>query len=235
MTGERYSGYIFSFLLHSVLAAVVLMNPFSDIKRSGPIAIDFTIIASNDKYLAGNEFRPNSPGKTRKNEKTSRSGTLNRVTDNERNVSRESEADKEVGRMDSEPQGPVQRTGDTSAHRNVSSAPSGGGPGDFRTLNYARPGGVDERHFSFVRETIMQGIVYPERARRMGWEGKVVLSFVVRENGFIDDVKVISSSGFSVLDENARDTIAKTHLKNKVPVRLYVLLPVEYRLNEKRQ
>ncbi len=236
MTGERYSGYIFSFLLHGVLAAVVLMNPFSDIRRSGPVAIDFTIITSNDTYPAGgSEFRPNNPGKTRKNENTSLSATLKRVTDNERNISREREADKDGSQLDSEPQGPVQRAGDTGAHQNVSSAPSGGGPGDFRTLNYARPGGADERHFSFVRETIMQGIVYPERARRMGWEGKVVLSFVVRENGFIDDVKVISSSGFSVLDENARDTIAKTHLKNKVPVRLYVLLPVEYRLTEKKQ
>ena len=100
----------------------------------------------------------------------------------------------------------------------------------MKTLNYARPGGADERQFSFIRETIMQGIAYPERARRMGWEGKVILSFVVRENGSIDDVKVVTSSGFSILDENARDTIVKTNFKKKVPVRLYVLLPVEYRL-----
>jgi protein TonB len=64
----------------------------------------------------------------------------------------------------------------------------------------------------------------------MGWEGKVVLSFIVRENGSIDDVKVIASSGFPVLDENASETIARTSFRKKVPVRLYVLLPVEYRL-----
>jgi protein TonB len=65
----------------------------------------------------------------------------------------------------------------------------------------------------------------------MGWEGMVTLSFTVLENGSIDDVKVVNSSGFPILDENARNTIAKTNLKRKVPVRLYVLLPVEYRLH----
>ena len=100
----------------------------------------------------------------------------------------------------------------------------------MKTLNYSRPGGADERHFSFIRETILHGISYPERARRMGWEGRVIVSFIVRENGSIDEVKVITSSGFPVLDENARETIARTNFRKKVPVRLYVLLPVEYKL-----
>ena len=64
----------------------------------------------------------------------------------------------------------------------------------------------------------------------MGWEGKVVLSFVVHENGSVDEVKVVASSGFPLLDDNARETIARTSFRKKVPVRLYVLLPVEYKL-----
>lgn len=116
------------------------------------------------------------------------------------------------------------------AHRGVSPASQGGGPGGTKTLNYSLSGGADERHFSFIRDTIMQGIVYPERARRMGWEGKVVLSFSVRENGSVTDVKVVASSGFPVLDESARETISRTSFRKKVPVRLYVLLPVEYKL-----
>ena len=37
----------------------------------------------------------------------------------------------------------------------------------------------DERDFAFIRDTILKRIKdkYPDRARRMGWEGKVLLSF----------------------------------------------------------
>lgn len=44
---------------------------------------------------------------------------------------------------------------------------------------------------------------YPKRARRMGWEGTVVLSFSVDENGNVYDIQVIHSSGYPDLDQAA--------------------------------
>jgi protein TonB len=144
--------------------------------------------------------------------------------------------DGKKGLSHADPQGPAAVTGEGAEAKDAvstASAGSGGvtGGSGARTLNYLGSGGADERNFSFIRDKIMQGIVYPDRARRMGWEGMVTVSFTVLENGSIDDVKVVNSSGFPILDENARNTIAKTNLKRKVPVRLYVLLPVEYRLH----
>ncbi len=44
---------------------------------------------------------------------------------------------------------------------------------------------------------------YPARAKRMGWEGIVVLSFSVDENGNVFNIRVVRSSGYPVLDRAA--------------------------------
>lgn len=103
----------------------------------------------------------------------------------------------------------------------------GGGWG--RTLDYGR-GGQAERNFAFIRENIMRNITYPERARRMGWEGKVLLSFVVLESGRVQELKILNSSGFKALDDNAKEAVTKTTFSQKIPYRMVVVLPIEYRL-----
>lgn len=107
----------------------------------------------------------------------------------------------------------------------TSALPGGGG----RLLDYGRAGKV-ERDFSFIRDGVVRHVSYPDRARRMGWEGRVVLSFTVLEGGSVQDVRVTESSGHGVLDENARDAVIKARFSRKVPYRLTVVLPVEYRL-----
>jgi len=230
MTEGRCTAFLFSFLLHGIIVAAVLTIAFFDANNEGPIVINLNFVTPGGDSPAGTGAPAKGPIRSGKRENTPPSKNPDLVRNNESTTRQELKAKNEASRIDTGLRGPVGHSGDPVSHRSTSPASSGNGPEDMKTLNYARPGGADERHFSFIRETIMQGIVYPERARRMGWEGKVMLSFVVRENGFIDDVKVITSSGFSVLDENARDTIAKTNLRKKVPVRLYVLLPVEYKL-----
>jgi len=76
----------------------------------------------------------------------------------------------------------------------------------------------------------MKNIRYPEGARRMGLEGKVVLSFIVLENGSTREVRVINGSGFKVLDENAKEVVERTVMHKKMPHRVVVTLPITYRL-----
>jgi protein TonB len=76
----------------------------------------------------------------------------------------------------------------------------------------------------------MRNITYPERARRMGWEGKVLLSFVVLENGTVEGLKIVNSSGFRALDESAKEAVLRTRFLQRIPYKMVVLLPVEYRL-----
>lgn len=76
----------------------------------------------------------------------------------------------------------------------------------------------------------MKNIKYPERARRMGAEGTVLLSFIVLESGVTREVKVIDGSGFRLLDESAKEGVEKTVIQKKVPYRVMVTLPITYRL-----
>lgn len=50
---------------------------------------------------------------------------------------------------------------------------------------------------------------YPEKARFYGWEGDVVLEFTVTSEGHLKDVKIVSSSGYKILDQSALTAAAK--------------------------
>jgi protein TonB len=87
-----------------------------------------------------------------------------------------------------------------------------------------------KKHFSYIRELIQKSLMYPRIARARGWAGKVTVSFVVFENGKVEDVKVNESSGFAILDKNALDTIKKASPFPRPPVRAELIMPIVYRL-----
>ena len=85
-----------------------------------------------------------------------------------------------------------------------------------------------KKHFQYIKETIQKEICYPGIARKMGWEGKVVVSFVVKENGDIEDMKIVQSSGYQALDKNAMTTIKKAAPFPSPPITAEVIIPVTY-------
>ena len=54
-----------------------------------------------------------------------------------------------------------------------------------------------------IRERIARLLVYPPAARQRGWQGKVVVSFVLLRDGGVRNVRVVTSSGFGSLDRSA--------------------------------
>jgi protein TonB len=103
----------------------------------------------------------------------------------------------------------------------------GGGHGTGQGGDSLVAGGKD---YKYIRDAIMKNIRYPDRARRLGFEGKVLLSFIVLENGTTTEITVISSSGHRILDESAKEAVAATHIARKMPYRVVVRLPVTFRL-----
>lgn len=88
-----------------------------------------------------------------------------------------------------------------------------------------------KEHFSYIRDNILNKLNYPHMARKMGWSGTVKVSFCVCENGSVTDVKVVSGSGYGILDNSAVDTIKKTAPFPKPPVMAEVVMPITYRLD----
>ena len=77
---------------------------------------------------------------------------------------------------------------------------------------------------------------YPRLAQKHGWEGKVVLQAIIKENGFLQDVVVVESSGHAMLDHDAMETLKRASpFTLRQPLRqpeVIVQVPISYRLEQ---
>ena len=76
---------------------------------------------------------------------------------------------------------------------------------------------------------------YPYVARLRGWEGSVLLAFIVQASGNLNDIRIVRSSGFAVLDHSAVDSLKKVQHMPEAMAWLQgrdieMQLPIIYRL-----
>jgi protein TonB len=91
--------------------------------------------------------------------------------------------------------------------------------------------GFLRERLSVISNIVQRRINYPPIARRMGWEGRVLIGFILEPNGDIRDLKVLKSSGYEVLDKEALDAIRRSYKDfPKPPVSVVVKLPINFRL-----
>jgi protein TonB len=106
----------------------------------------------------------------------------------------------------------------------------GGGTAEATAGEKARSRYLAE-HFAFIRDKILQRVTYPPLARRMGWQGQVVLSFVIQLNGTIKETRVAQGSGHEVLDQNALEALRESVPFPQPPVEARISIPITYKLN----
>lgn len=85
-------------------------------------------------------------------------------------------------------------------------------------------------HFAYIRDMIMKRLVYPRMAKRMEWKGRVVVAFVIRENGTVENARIVKSSGYDALDSNTISTIREVQPFPKPPVKAELVIPIVYKL-----
>lgn len=243
---ENYAGLSVSAIVHFLVVAAFFVLPIEKYSKPKNMLIDFTIekgmgTGSSERTAGVNKGEGTGKVQGMPDIRTedARPRRIEQTSVNYGTQSLETKGQHSKESHYSDPQGQMVVHGSTGSSgdfvgtRDGKSSEKGipgiahGGQG--RALNY-ESGGPAERSFSFIRETIIKNIQYPERARRMGWEGKVLLSFVVLENGSVREVKVLNSSGFMILDENAKEAVLKATFSKKIPYRLVIVLPVEYKL-----
>jgi protein TonB len=75
---------------------------------------------------------------------------------------------------------------------------------------------------------------YPRKARRMGYEGIVMLKVLIDENGRVDDLTVLKSSGHTVLDRAALSAVRKwlfePGTEGGIKKKMWVKIPVRFDL-----
>lgn len=135
------------------------------------------------------------------------------------------------------------RRDDTAIERAARTTPAA--VGRERAMNTAAPAetGSDNelraRIEARVRLDLARHFEYPHVARLRGWEGDVLLGFVVQASGRLDSIRVLRGSGFAALDRSAVDSLrrlaqlpdAVTWLNGRD---LEMRLPIVYRLEGER-
>lgn len=85
-----------------------------------------------------------------------------------------------------------------------------------------------------LKRRVAEAMIYPYLAQFQGREGTVVLAVVIRSDGQLSKIEVLKSSGHSLLDDDAMETVKRaTPLTMAQPMgrpELAVEIPVVYRL-----
>jgi len=88
-----------------------------------------------------------------------------------------------------------------------------------------------------IQNSLSRYLTYPQRARRRGWQGEVIVSLRIDNLGQLNHVRLAKSSGYSLLDRSAVAAIAKLDaidLPNRFgpSQAMELLLPVSYQLRD---
>jgi protein TonB len=106
---------------------------------------------------------------------------------------------------------------------------------EFRQVHYRKT----RADFGWLSATVQRRIEelkgYPVQARMNHWEGKVVVSAVIRDDGEVIGVRIQETSGRAVLDEEAMAVMKRASpLTLKYPLgqrQITILVPISYRLD----
>ena len=113
------------------------------------------------------------------------------------------------------------------------SVPSQDQPEPQTVVTPQRRGALTELLPSYLRNPAP---VYPYEARQQGWEGAVIIEAEVLPSGRCGQARVMTSSGYRVLDESALQAIRRWQFKpatrGAVAVSVWVEIPVTFRLTE---
>jgi periplasmic protein TonB len=101
------------------------------------------------------------------------------------------------------------------------------------------PSPARKADYGWLAESLHRRIIevrqYPNAARLNGWEGKVVLRVQIRQDGHLDSVSVVKSSGHETLDNAAMEAVKRAcplHMKHELASPMVVVqVPINYSLN----
>ncbi len=105
-----------------------------------------------------------------------------------------------------------------------SSGQAGAGGGEESGAGYAKG------NYRYIRKRILQHLVYPPQALRMGLQGTVTLSFLIDREGRANDIRVIGSSGYDHIDQSALEAVRNASPFPPPPESARIVIPIGLKL-----
>lgn len=81
-----------------------------------------------------------------------------------------------------------------------------------------------------IRRAIQTQLVYPPMSRKMGHQGKVLVTFRLSSDGRVSRDRIVESSGFPALDRAALTAVRKSNLSERPSESVDLMLPVVFSL-----
>ncbi len=79
-----------------------------------------------------------------------------------------------------------------------------------------RPGAAPD-YYARLQAWLEQHKTYPDRARRRRQEGTALLSFILARNGHVSDVRIVQSTGYSLLDDEVTAMVSRANPLPPIP------------------
>jgi len=89
---------------------------------------------------------------------------------------------------------------------------------------------ISKADYAFLRKLIEKHLTYPYLARRNGYEGTVVVSFILQDAS-IKNISIEKSSGYSILDKSAVDAIKKIEPLVNIRKDVKIVIPINFSLS----
>lgn len=87
-------------------------------------------------------------------------------------------------------------------------------------------------NFAPIRDAILGHLRYPILARRRGWSGQMEVAFTITPSGSVSELRVLTSSGFPVLDDQALAAVRRSSPFTPAPsIAATLIIPITFRLN----
>lgn len=87
-----------------------------------------------------------------------------------------------------------------------------------------------KKYLEYVRRKIMGEIEYPSIAKRRGIEDKVLLSFNIRKDGTLENIKITKKSSYSILNNSVSKAVDNLFITEKPKENISVNIPVNFTL-----
>jgi protein TonB len=241
-----------SLVLHGIILLAVINISISHIRPHNVLVIDFSM--ENEPYVReGNITAAVSlPVKLQMNQKNRHPiATIQNQQNAEQKptIAPESSDTQDVSQK--EPRTPVMSISENNLYTKIDltefshyGAQSIMHEAGFQKAGTSAPSNVDgghaiaydksryiKAHFSYIKELIHKQIIYPATAKKMGWEGKVIVSFIISSEGYARNIMISKSSGHEILDDNAVKAVKRASPFPKPPVEAQIIIPVLYQLN----
>lgn len=85
-------------------------------------------------------------------------------------------------------------------------------------------------NYNYINNRIRRYMVYPPQARRMNMQGVVTVRFTITVSGKAEQVVMIKSSGYDILDQAAIDAIKRASPFPPPPAAATIVIPIRFSL-----